>query len=375
MNRLRFWLLPALMCSFLWNSAFVCSQTKKKPADIKDPRLNQKVMVTVAGAELKTPTATVWKGYLGEVFTVTLTNGEWLWIGEKGGWLWEQQTIPLDASIELLTERIAKQQTAEHYHLRGVALLAHQKFEAAIADFTESLRLQPLNAGALNNRGQARYDTGDYKTAIQDFTAAIAIDAKNPLVLNNRALAYIELDDPANAMSDLQAALTLVPDYPEALNNRGVVRLQLNAFDEAIADFTAAIKIHSHYVDALENRAYAYVQKDEHTKALADLESAIQLNSQSYQAANDMAWLLATSPEASIRDTKRALELAKLACDLTKYQQWNTLDTLAVVYAENGQFAEAQKLLVAALKLAPGDEKVRIQNHLDLVASGKPVRD
>lgn len=345
MNQLSFWILPVLMCSFLWESASVCGQTKNKPPDIKDPRLNQKVMVTVAGAELKTPVATVWKGYLGEVFTVTLTNGEWLWIGEKGGWLWEQQTIPLDASIELLTERIAKQKTAEHYHLRGVALLAHRKYESAIADFNESLRLQPRNAGALNNRGQARYETGDYITAIQDFTGAIAIDAKNPLVLNNRALAYIKLEDSAKAIIDLQAALTLVPDYPEALNNRGVVYLQLNKFDEAIADFTGAIKIHSEYGEALENRAYAYVQKNEPTKAVADLEHAIQLSSHSYEAANDLAWLLVTSPDPSIRNTKRALELAKLACDLTRYQQWNTLDTLAVVYAENGQFTDAKKCL------------------------------
>ncbi|MDA1230993.1 MAG: tetratricopeptide repeat protein, partial [Planctomycetota bacterium] len=158
-------------------------------------------------------------------------------------------------------------------------------------------------------------------------------------------------------------------------NNRGVVHLQLSKFDEAISDFTGAIKIDSKYVEALENRAYAYVQKNDHTKAIADLEYALQLSSHSYEAANDLAWLLATSPDPSIRNTKRALELAKLACDLTQYQQWNTLDTLAVVYAENGQFADAKKMLVTALKLAPADEQVRIQNHLDLVAAGKPVRD
>ncbi len=67
--------------------------------------------------------ATVWKGYVGEVFTVSLTNGEWLWIHEKGGWLWEKQCIPFDSATELLTERIDQQKTGENYHLRGVAYL------------------------------------------------------------------------------------------------------------------------------------------------------------------------------------------------------------------------------------------------------------
>ena len=51
-----------------------------------DPRQNKKIIISKAGAEMKTPQAVVWRGYLGEVFTVAQTNGEWLWIKEKGGW-------------------------------------------------------------------------------------------------------------------------------------------------------------------------------------------------------------------------------------------------------------------------------------------------
>lgn len=67
--------------------------------------------------------------------------------------------------------------------------------------------------------------------------------------------------------------------------------------------------------------------------------------------------------------------LSKEACKLSKYQEWNALDTLAVVHAENGEFAEAKKWLEEALKLAPADEKTRIQKHLDLAIAQKPVRD
>ena len=113
MSRFQQWIFPVLLCSLLFNAATVCGQQKKNTPNVKDPRLNQKVMVIKAGAELKTPVATVWKGYLGEVFTVSLTNGEWLWINEKGGWLWEKDVIPFNESIQLLTERVTKQKNGE----------------------------------------------------------------------------------------------------------------------------------------------------------------------------------------------------------------------------------------------------------------------
>jgi tetratricopeptide (TPR) repeat protein len=368
-------IVPMLFCILVWDSCTVCGQQKNSARDLKDPRVGKKVMVTKAGAELRTPQATVWKGYLGDVFTVDLTNGEWLWINEKGGWLWEKEAIPFDAAIQLLSERIEKQKTSENYHLRGVAYLAHKQYDPAIADFNESLRLQPQNAGALNNRGQTNYLKGAYKAAADDYAAAIAIDANNPLVLNNRALAYIELNDHDNAMNDLQAALKLVPHYPEALNNRGVVNQRLGKSDEAIADFSEALKLDPKYVGALENRAFSYVQKNDHPKAIADLESALQHSPGSSEAANDLAWLLATTSEDSVRDIARALVLAKQACTATEFKQWNMLDTLATVYAENNEFAEAGKFMEAAINLAPAEEKQRLQIHLDLVTAGKPVRD
>lgn len=375
MSRFSFFVAQALLCCLAWNLSEVYGQRTGSDLNLKDPRIGNQVIITNEKAKLRTPDATVWESYVGEVFTVSLTNGEWLWIAEKGGWLWEKEAVPFDTAIETFTQRIDQKPSAENYHLRGVAFLAHQQFEKAVADFDESLQKDPRNAGAMNNRAQVSYLKGDYNAAIQDFTRAIEIEAKNPLVLNNRALAYIALNDLDNALKDLQAALNLVPKYPEALNNRGVVHQELMALDKAIADFTEALKIYPQYVDALENRAIAYVENNESAKAIADLESAIRFRPNSYQAVNDLAWLLATAPEDSIRNKERALTLATKACEITEYKQWNTLDTLAVACAENGKFAEAKEWLGTALTLAPEDEKERLQSHLELVMAEKTVRD
>ncbi len=339
-----------------------------------DPRQGKKIIIIRAGAELKTPQATVWKAYLGEVFTVALTNGEWLWVTEKSGWLWEKEAVYFDNAIEEVSRRTQAAPTADNYHLRGVVYLAHQQYDKAIADFSESLRKNPRNAGALNNRGQASYLKGDYRAAIQDFSAAITIDPKNFLTLNNRALAHIELEDYNLALTDLQAALKLVPEYPEALNNRGIVHQKMQKLDLAIADFTAALKIDPRYIDALGNRAYTWQLKKEYPKAVADLEAAMKISPNTYEAINDLAWLLSTANDPGVRSASRSLELATRACEISEYKQWNTLDTLAAAHAENNQFDKAAEWLATAIANAPGKEKPRLQGHLELVVAKKPIR-
>ena len=340
-----------------------------------DPREGTRVLVTRAGAELRTPQATVWRAYLGEVFTVTLTNGEWLWIAEKGGWLWDKETVPYESAIEDLSRKVAQTPTAENYHLRGVALLAHRQYDRAISDFTESLRREQRNPGAFNNRGQCHYLKQNFPQAIQDYSIALKMDPKHFLARNNRAIAYIASKDYTNALADLQTALQQVPEYPEALNNRGVVYQKLGRLDEAIRDFTAALKVDPKYTDAMGNRAFTYKLKGEYTNAIADLEKAIELRPQTYEAVNDLAWILATTKSDAIRNPARSLELARQACEISEYKQWNTLDTLAAALAENSNFEEAKQWLATALEQAPASEKPRLQKHLDLVMAGQPIRE
>lgn len=382
MKRMHRWILTTAVLASLQLSGIetesasaFAAQVASPVAATPDPRIGTRVLITKAGAQMRTPEAIVWKAYLGEVFTVSLTNGEWLWIEEKGGWIWDKETVPFATAIDDLSKRLTTSATAENFHLRGVAFLAHEQYDKAIADFSESLRKSPRNAGALNNRGQAHYLKGNYKAAVQDFTAAITIDDKNFLAMNNRALAQIELDNYPAALADLQAALKLVPEYPEALNNRGIVNQKMNRLDDAIADFTGALKIYPKYIDALGNRAYTHQLKKDFPKAIADLESALKINPTSFEAINDLAWLLATASEDSVRNGERALQLATQAVELTAGAQWNTLDTLAAAQAERGDFASATQSISKSIQLAPEKEKARLQSHLAAINEKKPIRN
>jgi tetratricopeptide (TPR) repeat protein len=92
---------------------------------------------------------------------------------------------------------------------------------------------------------------------------------------------------------------------------------------------------------------------------------------------NNLAWLLATCSEASIRNGKRAVELALKACELTECKKWYYIGTLGAAYAEVGDFTQAIKYQTQALNMENVSEKDRTaaQQRLNLYQQGKPYHE
>lgn len=338
----------------------------------KDPRVGRKVIVTVDRAPLRTPKEIVWKAYRGEVFTVSLVNGEWLWISNKRGWLWEKETVDFENAIELLTATITEKPTPENYDMRGIAHTAHEQYDEAIRDFSESLKKKRV-AGVYNNRGRAHYLKQDYKSATADFDNAIKINSSHFVALLNRALCRMATNNLDAALQDLNRAIALNKEFPEALNNRGVIYVRKNDVRRAIADFSLALKIDDSYVEAYGNRAAAQRQLKMYADAKADLEIASQKAPLNYKPINDLAWFYATVPEPKLQDAEKAVELAIKACEMTRYEDPNTLDTLAAAYGLKGDFEKAQQWILTAIELADDDAKSNLEAHRELLDAEKPI--
>jgi tetratricopeptide (TPR) repeat protein len=93
-------------------------------------------------------------------------------------------------------------------------------------------------------------------------------------------------------------------------------------------------------------------------QAIADLTQSIQLDPKNAMVLNNLAWLLATAPDAKSRDGKKAVEYATKACVMTNYQEAADVDTLAAAYAEAGDFDKAVKCETSylnSLSLSPSD--------------------
>ncbi|HUD19327.1 MAG TPA: tetratricopeptide repeat protein [Patescibacteria group bacterium] len=95
------------------------------------------------------------------------------------------------------------------------------------------------------SEGNYDYDTGDCIKAIADYSESIKLNPNYPQIYNNRAYTLMRLRNYHAALLDLNKALALNPNYIQALMNRGDIHNYYYAVDRrsAIADYEKVIAL------------------------------------------------------------------------------------------------------------------------------------
>jgi tetratricopeptide (TPR) repeat protein len=167
-------------------------------------------------------------------------------------------------------------------------------------------------------------------------------------------------------------AQTTAVDY----YNRGLAKQAKGDLDGAIADHTRAIELDPKYVPAYNDRGTAKQDKGDLDGAIADYTRAIELHPKYVPAYNNMAWLLATAADAAVRDGRKAVEYARLACQITDFKAENHLDTLAAAYAEAGDYEQAASWQQKAITASEDNAfRTKAQERLTLYRNGKPYHE
>jgi tetratricopeptide (TPR) repeat protein len=110
--------------------------------------------------------------------------------------------------------------------------------------------------------------------------------------------------------------------------------------------------------------------------AKRSLEAAYHLQPGDPTTLNDLAWLLATSPNGRLRNGRRAVVFAQKSCSLTNWNNAFSIDTLAAAYAAAGDFPQAVKFQQKAIDaLDAKDRAIQLpgmKSRLQLYASRRP---
>ncbi|MBR0851401.1 tetratricopeptide repeat protein [Bradyrhizobium diazoefficiens] len=146
---------------------------------------------------------------------------------------------------------------------RGFGNYALDKMDAAQADFSEAIRLNPKNNFAHHELGLTLTRKGDLTGAIASFNEAIRLDPFSPASLFSRGLVYMAQDRLDEAMADFTAAIKLGADKNTAYTkDQNIDRPEAR---RVVADYYAA-------------RADTYYLKGDFSDAASDYDKAAGLS-------------------------------------------------------------------------------------------------
>ncbi len=259
-------------------------------------------------------------------------------------------------------------QLADAYCGRGYAWHEQKEYDKAIAEYNEAIRLDRRSTNTYCSRAAAWSEKKEYDKAIADYNEAIRLDPDSPYSYLGRAAVWLGKLEHGKAIDDYSEFIRLYPigfnDSSESMDDsigplvsilanayygRGFAWLAKKEYDKAIADYNEVLRLTPQLADGYACRANIWEFKGEFEKALADYSEAIRFDAGMAYAYDGRAWIWAACPNPRLRDGKKAVESATKACELTKWNDAGSLDSLAASYAEAGDTDSAVKWQTKAI--------------------------
>jgi len=147
----------------------------------------------------------------------------------------------------------------------------------SISLWSHAIKTQP-GARAYANLGSMYKEERKYDLAIQNYNEAIRINIADHEAYTNRGNAYFEMNKLDLAFADYKKALAIKPDYVAAIDNLGALfglRLQ---YDSALIYLNKTLSINPRYMPAYKNRAVVNIEMNRNEDALKDFRKFLEYN-------------------------------------------------------------------------------------------------
>ncbi len=204
----------------------------------------------------------------------------------------------------------------------------------------------------------------NWKAASEAYQEAIGLLPNQPLLKIQSGVVLWMAGNHDDANAAFKETAESGSSNPVILDTLGKAHQQIDREKEAINFFNAAIALKPEHTPYQINLAIAHQRNKNPSEAVKIYREIIAKNNLALNAKNNLAWILATDPDDTIRDAKSALKLSEEVNQKTGHKNFATLDTLAAAQAESGQFAEAVKTINKAIKSARAAGKLQIVDKL-----------
>jgi tetratricopeptide (TPR) repeat protein len=269
----------------------------------------------------------------------------------------------------------------------GTVLLMTGHGEESAAHFQKASEVKlraaveadPASARGFNDLGVLLVETGRVEEAVAQFEKAAALQPDFAAARANLGGALAKLGRLDAALVQLRQALELDPRYAPAHYQLGLVLNQREDAQGAIREWRSAIDLDPKYAQAHVSLGDALDAQGRTAEALAHWRAGLQLQPNDPPALRRVAWALATSPDAALRDGAEAVAFAVRALYLIGGKDARALDALAAAYAEKGQFANAALTARRAQAGAEQDNQPALAGDIGLrialYEAGQPFRE
>jgi tetratricopeptide (TPR) repeat protein len=265
-----------------------------------------------------------------------------------------------------------------HFNL-GVVFLKRGEVDDAIAEYNQALQIMPDYLEAHFDLGAALVLKGNLPEAIAQYRKVLKIKPDYAEACYNLGRVLLLNGDWDEAMVCLDKTAAGSPASPARWFDLGNEFIQERDWQCAVVCYRQAIKINPRLTDAYANLGVALSQKGETKNAMDAWQNALDINPDQIYVLNNLAWMLVTASDATLRNGAKALALAQQASQLSGGNNPAILRTLAAATAEDGNFALAGATARHALELAAEQKNdalvATLQKEIQLYEAGKPVQD
>ncbi|HEY1065110.1 MAG TPA: tetratricopeptide repeat protein [Pirellulales bacterium] len=283
-----------------------------------------------------------------------------------------------DDAIASLDEALKLMPNVPSLYLAKSQVLAKvRRYDDARKAIEKILELRPNNPIALLAKAEIERRDGKLDAALEDVKKVQAIDPTSNAAALMQTEVLMELKKPDSALEALQAFIVKHAAGDDQMWTRlGLMAMSEKKYEVGVEAFNRSLEIKPNEVLALRTRGDCYISMGRHRDAMKDYEEVLKFAPRESGTLNNIAWLLCTSTQDSVRDGKRALEYAKTAAEETNYDTPHILSTLAAAYAETGDFEKALDWINKALAKV-GDDPVRasLENEKKHYVEKKPFRE
>ncbi len=235
----------------------------------------------------------------------------------------------------------------------GALLAKTGKAAEGTAKLRQALELEPSRVEFQSNLGSilcSSSSASDREEGLRLVSAALGTSPDDPRLRVNYAQALRVNGRAEESIPAFQSAIELAREDPRLQFEYGVVCASAGKLDLAAGAFARVLELDPTQFSARMNLVRVLTESGRHPEALVALRTARESAPNNLEVRGQLAWLLATSPDAGVRSGAEALALAK---ELTSEDPLATAEFMvirAAAEAESGDLDAAKVTLEGALR-------------------------